>query len=75
MEKLNERTISCPYCGESINVLIDVEDMEQEYIEDCQVCCRPITFVVSSSINGDLSLSVYSAVCQHSCRVYLRGHV
>ena len=60
MEKLNERTISCPYCGGSIDVLIDVEDMEQEYIEDCQVCCRPITFVVSSSINGDLSLSVHS---------------
>jgi len=60
MEKLNERTISCPYCGESINVLIDVQDMEQEYIEDCQVCCRPITFVVSSSINGDLSLSVHN---------------
>ena len=60
MEKLNEKTISCPYCGESINVLIDVQDMEQEYIEDCQVCCRPITFVVSSSINGDLSLSVHN---------------
>ena len=60
MEKLNERKISCPYCGESISVLIDVEDMEQEYIEDCQVCCRPITFVASSSINGDLSLSVHS---------------
>jgi Cysteine-rich CPXCG len=60
MEKLSERTISCPYCGESIDVLIDFEDMEQEYIEDCQVCCRPITFVASSSINGDLSLSVHS---------------
>jgi hypothetical protein len=60
MENLIERTISCPYCGESIDVLIDFEDMEQVYIEDCQVCCRPITFVVSSSINGDLSLSVHS---------------
>jgi hypothetical protein len=60
MENLSERTISCPYCGESIDVLIDFEDMEQEYIEDCQVCCRPINFVVSSSIGGDLSLSVHS---------------
>jgi hypothetical protein len=60
MDNLSERTISCPYCGESIDVLIDFEDMEQEYIEDCQVCCRPITFVISSSINGDLSLSVHS---------------
>jgi hypothetical protein len=58
MEKLSERTISCPYCGEPIDVLIDFDDMGQEYIEDCQVCCRPITFVVSSSISGDLSLLV-----------------
>jgi hypothetical protein len=60
MEKLRERTVSCPYCGESIDVLIDFEDIELEYIEDCQVCCKPITFVVSSSINGDLSLSLHS---------------
>jgi hypothetical protein len=60
MENLIERTINCPYCGESIDVLIDFDDMGQEYIEDCQVCCRPITFAVSSSINGDLSLSVHS---------------
>ena len=60
MEKLSERTISCPYCGESIDVLIDFADMEHEYIEDCQVCCRPITFVVSYSSNGGLSLSVHS---------------
>jgi hypothetical protein len=60
MENLSERRISCPYCGESIEVLLDFEDIEQEYIEDCQVCCRPITFVVSSSIGGDLSLSVHS---------------
>ena len=60
MENLSERTISCPYCGEPIDVLIDFYDMGQEYIEDCQVCCRPITFVVSSSISGDVSLSVHS---------------
>jgi len=60
MEKLNERTISCPYCGELIDVLIDVEDVGQEYIEDCQVCCKPIIFVVYSSISGDFSLSVRS---------------
>jgi hypothetical protein len=60
MEPLREKTISCPYCGESIGVLIDFEDMEHEYIEDCQVCCKPITFVVASSICGDLSVSVLS---------------
>ena len=35
--------ISCPYCGERIEVFIDSSVPEQLYIEDCQVCCRPIT--------------------------------
>jgi len=33
---------SCPYCGEPIQLIIDCSVAEQEYIEDCQVCCRPI---------------------------------
>ena len=60
MNELTETTISCPYCGEAIDVLINPEDVQQRYIEDCQVCCKPITFVVSEAINGDLSVAVYS---------------
>lgn len=41
-----EKTVFCPYCGEAINVLIDGSLTSQEYIEDCQVCCRPILFKV-----------------------------
>lgn len=43
---LEERRIDCPYCGESIDVLLDASVDEQSYIEDCQVCCRPIEFQV-----------------------------
>jgi hypothetical protein len=57
---LNEQSISCPYCGESIDVLIDSEDVDQHYIEDCQVCCRPITFVITASVNDDLSVAVHA---------------
>ena len=35
-------TIQCPYCGESIDLFVDDSVEEQQYIEDCQVCCRPI---------------------------------
>jgi len=35
--------VSCPYCGEVLEILIDPADPASEYIEDCQVCCRPIT--------------------------------
>ncbi|MYM63422.1 CPXCG motif-containing cysteine-rich protein [Pseudomaricurvus sp. HS19] len=44
MEQIFEKAISCPYCGEQISVLIDTQEVGQEYIEDCQVCCRPIVF-------------------------------
>lgn len=39
--------IHCPYCGERIEVIVDDSAGDQRYIEDCQVCCRPITVVVS----------------------------
>lgn len=42
MEMLESQWISCPYCGESIEVMVDVSAGDQSYIEDCQVCCRPI---------------------------------
>ena len=34
--------VQCPYCWEMIEVLIDDCGENQQYIEDCQVCCRPI---------------------------------
>jgi len=58
MDLLNQESISCPYCGESIEVLIDHEDSGQEYIEDCQVCCRPIIFNVAIGLEGQLTVSV-----------------
>ena len=52
---LTENTIQCPYCGESIDILVDCSIDEQEYIEDCQVCCCPI---VINAIVFDESLTV-----------------
>lgn len=59
MYSLQQTRVSCPYCGELIEVLLDPGDDCQEYIEDCQVCCRPITFRVHSGSDGDLELSVH----------------
>jgi len=38
--------IQCPYCGESIEIVVDCSVESQSYIEDCQVCCRPMNLVV-----------------------------
>ena len=35
--------VSCPYCGEAITLLLDLSVEEQSYIEDCSVCCQPMT--------------------------------
>lgn len=41
-----EKQIQCPYCWEHILILIEPAEDEQDYIEDCQVCCRPIHFQI-----------------------------
>ncbi|MFW5973004.1 MAG: CPXCG motif-containing cysteine-rich protein [Bacteroidota bacterium] len=37
-----EQHFTCPYCWQSISVLVDTSAEVQSYIEDCEVCCRPI---------------------------------
>ena len=37
-----EHFFDCPDCGETISMLVDLNFNNQFYIEDCEVCCRPI---------------------------------
>jgi hypothetical protein len=57
---LQEQTITCPYCWESITVLLDPGDSGGSYIEDCQVCCRPILFRLHTASDGALMVDVSS---------------
>lgn len=43
-----------PYCGESIEILIDGSVYQQNYIEDCQVCCQPMTVDVTVTETGEI---------------------
>ena len=58
MNELIEKSVDCPYCGESIDVLLDPDESNQSYIEDCQVCCRPINFNLATDLDGDVTVSV-----------------
>lgn len=58
MRELTEQPVACPYCGETITVLVDGSLPEQNYVEDCQVCCRPIVVDVNVGFDGDVSVSV-----------------
>lgn len=59
MEPLAQHQVSCPYCGEPLDVIIDQQDAGQQYIEDCQVCCRPIVFLIGISADGLLDVTVH----------------
>ncbi|MDQ3636298.1 MAG: CPXCG motif-containing cysteine-rich protein [Aridibacter sp.] len=37
-----EHFFICPYCWQNISMVLDLSVDEQTYIEDCEVCCRPI---------------------------------
>ena len=60
MDAISEQDVSCPYCGKTNVVLFDCTVTPQEYIEDCQTCCRPIIFKIRLSANDELLVSVYS---------------
>ena len=46
--------IACPYCGEVITLFVDEGGGDaQRYIEDYQVCCRPINVTVAFDDEGD----------------------
>jgi len=46
MDLLKAVPIHCPYCGEVIELLVDCSVPRQEYVEDCDVCCKPIAVSV-----------------------------
>jgi hypothetical protein len=37
-----EHFFQCPYCWQEISMVLDLSVERQTYVEDCEVCCRPI---------------------------------
>lgn len=47
--------VTCPYCGEIVSVRLDPgSGIEQEYVEDCEVCCRPWLVKVNYQSDGSV---------------------
>ena len=54
-----EAFVECPYCGESNEVSLDPgSGVDQEYVEDCQVCCRPWLMHVRYQRDGSAEIEV-----------------
>ena len=46
--------VRCPYCGERLETRVDLTADEPSYVEDCEVCCRPIEFHIEREDDGGL---------------------
>ena len=46
----------CPYCGGPLEFALDPSAGDQVYVEDCQVCCRPILVAVAFDAQGEARL-------------------
>ena len=50
---LVEHAFTCPYCWETVTMLVDTsvtdQDYTQDYVEDCEVCCNPIGIFVRTT--------------------------
>ncbi len=56
MDERDLAIASCPYCGEQIELLLDWSAGKQSYIEDCEVCCRPIHLRISFDHDGNATI-------------------
>ncbi len=54
-----DSVVYCPWCGEPNEIGLDPgSGAVQEYVEDCQVCCRPGRVVVQYDEDGSARVGV-----------------
>lgn len=51
----------CPHCLQHSAVTIDLAARHQQFVEDCQVCCEPISFDIDVR-NGEVVRMDYEPV-------------
>ena len=58
MSTMETVAIRCPYCAAPIELVIDCSVDRQEYVEDCEVCCRPIAVTTAIGEDGEVYVDV-----------------
>jgi len=58
---MEEIEVTCPHCGAPHLLLVDTSESGSSYIEDCSVCCRPMTVRVEGEEGEDVCVQVEAA--------------
>jgi transposase-like protein len=51
-------SVTCPYCGQANELVVDTSIPTQRFTTDCEVCCRPFEIFVECEPGAVLSLEV-----------------
>lgn len=61
MNLLEGHDATCPHCWETIELTLDLSVPSQLYIEDCPVCCKPLSVSYVTADGAVLELRVEAA--------------
>ncbi len=50
-------TISCPFCGQRFELVVDTSIASQRFTTDCEVCCRPFEILAECEPGEVVSLT------------------
>ena len=51
-------SLTCPYCWQSFEIVLDTSVASQRFVTDCEVCCRPFDVTAECEPGEVLSLDV-----------------
>ena len=52
--------VTCPFCGQTFDLVIDTINGFQRFTTDCEVCCHPIEVAAECEPGKIMSLDVQS---------------
>jgi len=62
MDLIAQTEISCPHCGQTFPLEVDTSVAEQIFVEDCNICCRPMTLAIRSEPGKILNVTISDEV-------------
>ena len=51
-------TLDCPFCGQSMELVLDTSIPSQRFVTDCEVCCRPFEVAAECQPGEVVSVTV-----------------
>lgn len=55
---IDEATVQCPYCWETVALELDLSEGDATYTHDCPVCCQPMSVSVRFDPTGGYTVEV-----------------